>query len=472
VNQREISIASRYSALALLFAIFVGLFILPTPAHAVGTAATAPTNIVATVGSGSIIVTWAAPAYPGDGVVNYSVDYSTDGASWTNASSTIVSSATNYTINGLTPGTPYYIRMTAINGAGSSPYGYPWTKIYATSTQLRDGSNGITYDSGYGPSDTAAALNSTYSNNVPFTRVRYHLEFDSSTGTAYANADVAKWNSGVVPNYGGANALSFTSLGATVSNLKFPDLNTATGIIIDTNVADLTVVSSNQYLNVSGKIGRLEIWPWNYQPYQSGLPYPGSATLYDYDDAPLITGTQSSQGNYGSFQVHDVSDNRTIIAWNRHAGPTAEIGIGSNPSVGSVSNANPDWTFCAGDGSNCVAKTNFHIDISINIPVTPTAILSTTVSLSGGSTALFRTATTLTATASTIGKVTFYANGKRIPGCINVPTLSVSPFTATCSWRPAVHNSVPIKATFTPFTGLASNSSTLRPIISARSGNR
>jgi hypothetical protein len=423
-------------------------------AHAAGIAPTAPTNIVATPASASIVVTWGAPAYPGDGVNNYSVDYSTDGSTWTNSSNTISSAARTYTINSLTPGTPYYIRMTAINAAGTSPYGYPWTKLYSTSTSSRDSTNAIVYDAGggLGVSDSASVLAT-----ASFTRVKYHLQADYNSVTNYADADMAKWSSGTVPNptYG-----IFTSQGATISNLRIPDLTTGNSFIVDTNVADLTVVSSLSTLNVSQKIGRLEIWPWDYNVQQSGLPYPGDNSTFDYDDSPSLS------NSYGSFQVHDVSDAKTILAWNRqlYGGPS-EVGIGPGPG------AQPDWTFCS-NTSQCGSRTNFHVEISINVPVAPTVVLTTTVALSGASTAIFRTSTTITATASTTGKVTFYANGKRIPGCINVLTLAISPFTAVCNWKPAQHSPPLLTAKFTPNTGLTSTSTAIKPIVSARSNNR
>ena len=97
---------------------------------------------------------------------------------------------------------------------------------------------------------------------------------------------------------------------------------------------------------------------------------------------------------------------------------------------------------------------------------------SALVSLSGGSSAAFRSSTILTATASTFGKVTFYANGKKIPGCNNISTTGASPFTATCNWQPVIHNSVALKAKFKPYKGLTSSSSVLTPIVEKRVTNR
>jgi hypothetical protein len=55
-------------------------------------------------------------------------------------------------------------------------------------------------------------------------------------------------------------------------------------------------------------------------------------------------------------------------------------------------------------------------------------------------------ATTLTATTTSTGTVTFYANGRIINGCKNV---AVSGTTATCLWRPLTHGQQTISATYT-----------------------
>lgn len=64
--------------------------------------------------------------------------------------------------------------------------------------------------------------------------------------------------------------------------------------------------------------------------------------------------------------------------------------------------------------------------------------------------AAFRSQITLTATIATAGadgKVTFYANGKRIAGCIKVQTISL---VATCSWKATTRGSVNLSATANP----------------------
>jgi uncharacterized protein involved in tolerance to divalent cations len=54
---------------------------------------------------------------------------------------------------------------------------------------------------------------------------------------------------------------------------------------------------------------------------------------------------------------------------------------------------------------------------------------------SGLRTAVFRVSNTITATSTESGRVTFYADGKKIAGCIGLATSSN---TVSCSWKPAV----------------------------------
>ena len=85
--------------------------------------------------------------------------------------------------------------------------------------------------------------------------------------------------------------------------------------------------------------GRLEIWNYDYTTATTFGD--GSATAYDYDDT-VFTGA-----TYGSVQVHDMTNKKTLLAWNRHAnGLVQDIGIGNNDSsnIHYLSFARPDWT--------------------------------------------------------------------------------------------------------------------------------
>ena len=91
--------------------------------------------------------------------------------------------------------------------------------------------------------------------------------------------------------------------------------------------------------------------------------------------------------------------------------------------------------------------------------------------LSYAGTPTYRNSTVITATTNTASKVTFYANDKRISGCIGITT---SANTATCSWKPALHGSIALSLQVTPIdSNYSANRVRLAPIITAkRSGNR
>jgi hypothetical protein len=59
---------------------------------------------------------------------------------------------------------------------------------------------------------------------------------------------------------------------------------------------------------------------------------------------------------------------------------------------------------------------------------------------------------TITATTSGAGKVTFYANNKKIGKCVAVPVLTT---TATCPWKPVTSGAFQLPAIFTPTSGQA-----------------
>ena len=60
---------------------------------------------------------------------------------------------------------------------------------------------------------------------------------------------------------------------------------------------------------------------------------------------------------------------------------------------------------------------------------------------------------TITITVGSVGKVRFFANGKRISDCLSKSTTGTHPnITASCSWKPSVHGRVGITAITTPAT--------------------
>jgi hypothetical protein len=76
---------------------------------------------------------------------------------------------------------------------------------------------------------------------------------------------------------------------------------------------------------------------------------------------------------------------------------------------------------------------------------------SATISLNSISTAIVKGGSiNIVATVSTAGVVRFYANDKRIPKCLAVPTVNSGTITASCQWKPSTQGSTRITATITP----------------------
>jgi hypothetical protein len=90
----------------------------------------APTGVQGQAGYESVALTWTAPTNTGgEAITGYAVRYSTDGGwSWTVATANTLSSATSYTVTGLTSRYGYQFEVAAINGVGTGG----WSAASAT----------------------------------------------------------------------------------------------------------------------------------------------------------------------------------------------------------------------------------------------------------------------------------------------------------------------------------------------------
>jgi hypothetical protein len=125
-------------------------------------------------------------------------------------------------------------------------------------------------------------------------------------------------------------------------------------------------------------------------------------------------------------------------------------------------------------GGNMVGRSgNGYIRITYEAPVNAAFTL---FQLAGATTtATFRRSVDISATVTVVSKVTFRANGKVIPGCVNrTASGSGSNFTTTCPWKPSVRGLVTVLATADPVTDGISNvtSSSVSVRVTNRTGNR
>jgi hypothetical protein len=75
---------------------------------------------------------------------------------------------------------------------------------------------------------------------------------------------------------------------------------------------------------------------------------------------------------------------------------------------------------------------------------------ATTVVMSGGNGVFDLGPIVINGTASAAGSVAFSVNGKVVTGCEAVPTTTVTPFVAKCSWIPSASGTTVITGVFTP----------------------
>ena len=137
-----------------------------------------------------------------------------------------------------------------------------------------------------------------------------------------------------------------------------------------------------------------------------------------------------------------------------------------DPTAGNDSSALQDEA-----GNDLATFSNFSVTNS------STQSSNTTVALAlnpASSTATYRASTTIKATVTVEGKVSFFHNGKIIVSCRNIATTATSPFYATCNWKPSNQQYVLLKAAFKSTTDgfTDSSSSDLRIYVTRRGGLR
>lgn len=168
--------------------------------------------------------------------------------------------------------------------------------------------------------------------------------------------------------------------------------------------------------------------------------------------------------------VSTSDDGQTVVVFD--GGSTIKTSIdGGNTWVSETGAGTHNWYAgdITSDGSKIVAPdaTNgsYVWKSTFVVPSSLTLTSGSAISLN------YRTINTITATSNYAGKVTFFANGKRIGNCVAVPTVSL---VATCNYKPTIHGAVRITANFVPTNSSYTSISTelFRTKISGRPNNR
>lgn len=181
-------------------------------------------------------------------------------------------------------------------------------------------------------------------------------------------------------------------------------------------------------------------------------------------DAPTIgTATMLSPTSASiTFSAPSNNNGDTITAYTAISTPDSRTATLTQSGSGTITitGLSPDTTYVFR-----VYATNSYGNSSLSSPsasiTTTRSPTSITISLAGNAqVASYRTPVTVTATiVGTEGRVTFFINSKRLGNCLNKATTSL---VATCSWKPSIHGSANLSATFTPTSSAYLSSSTSR----------
>lgn len=162
---------------------------------------------------------------------------------------------------------------------------------------------------------------------------------------------------------------------------------------------------------------------------RQGTPRLGWSDLFIPQGSANFTIPEPDSSTAGTFSYS--SSNTNIINFS-----------GSQIVVGSPGSAVITATFTPTNTTDYVTGETVTATFTVT-PGSGTVVVSTSV----GATVEKGIRNTLTATVSNVGTVTFFLNGKRVPGCV---AIKVQTLTASCNWKPSVQGSFRLTATLIP----------------------
>jgi hypothetical protein len=374
----------------------------------------APTIDSITATSGTLTVYFTPGATRGSAITNYT--YATNGTTFktrtdgTTASPLVITTVSTGATN-LANGTGYQIRLRAVSAAGTS-----------------DQSNLVNET----PTAVAVSGDSTLI-----------LTYGSSASTSAYSAT------------GGTNTYTW-SLGSTLTGITLSGTTVTAGPTTPAGSYSQTVRATDGNNQVGSKSLTITV---NKASTSITIALPNSASNAALGGAVTITATVPRAGAV-NFRL----GGSTISGCGSAAAATTTATCSWTPaSLGSVSLT---AIFTPTDSSNFETSTSTTLSITV-----VNGVSTVTLSLAGGTTTPPKgQAINIIANIDQAGRITFFVDGKRVPGCFNK---SASVGNVSCSWKPAVQKAATISARLTPSNNVYNAStSSLAVQVVRRSGTR
>jgi len=375
----------------------------------------APTITSITPASGQLSVAFTAGATRGSAITSY--QYSTDnGSTWkARASGTdgspVVISTVSASASSLANGTSYNVRLRAVNAAGNSDSS---TAVAATPSAITV-SGDSTLTTTYG----TAASSGTYS---------------ATGGTGPYTFTLSSSATGVSISSGVVSVSSTAPAGTYVRNVVATDNASQTGS------RQLTITINKASTSIS-------------------ISLPNSATDAALGGAITITATVSQAGSV-NFRLGGT----TISGCGSVSSSAGSATCSWTP--GSLGSATLSAVLTPTDSGNYDGATSTNLSITVVNGVT-----TVSMSLAGGVTQAPKGQNiVITATVDQAGRISFFADGKRISGCFN---RAVSGSSTTCTWKPAIQKQVNLTSRLVPTNSAYSTATaTLQVTVVRRTGTR
>lgn len=368
----------------------------------------APTIDSISASNAQLAVFFTPGASNGLAISNY--EYSTNnGVNWIVRSPGATTSP--LTITGLTNGQSYPVRLRAVNNAGA---GDSSTAVSATPTAVVVG-GGSNISMTYGDSASSS-------------------QFTASGGTGPYSFTLSSTPTGVTISNGVVSASSSTPAGTYNQNVVATDSGSQSG----TKQFTITVAKASTSISIS---------------------LPNSATTAALGGAVTITALVSRAGSVNFM----IGGSTFSGCGNSSASTTTATCTWTPGALGSVSLT---ATFTPTDSSNFETSTTTSLSITV-----VNGVSTISLTLAGGvSTPAKGMPINIIAAVDQDGRVSFFMDGKRIPGCQN---LVASIGNRVCLWTPAIQKQVNLTARLVPTNSVYNSSeSSLSVRVIRRSGRR